>query len=371
LPADFLLPLFTLTLLANAILVVFAIRGLRRGQFDPDRPSGFDRPSGLAGPSRPIEPTDAPPITEELARAIASRRALLDPEGAADAPTATTPADPPAPPPAASPVAATSPMAAIDPAPAAATPTRRSVNAAGPATKGSRPARPSAPPAARSATSGPDRPAEPGRRARRRFSLPPLDDDHERVSRSLETFLGGVENAGEDSPTSDAASVDGATTVAVVAVDGLPARPRRSRSARTTDDDATASALAMVERTIRGAARGSDIVTVADRGRFRIVLPATGELAARAYLRRIRATVEPLLESADRPLRLAVATATVLDEPIADAVRRADIRLTAALAAMTAPGKAPAVPPPDGSDATQAESDLDDAGTASPRAAAD
>ena len=37
------------------------------------------------------------------------------------------------------------------------------------------------------------------RRGRRRFALPPLDDDHERVSRSIETFLGGIEAA--DGPT--------------------------------------------------------------------------------------------------------------------------------------------------------------------------
>ena len=80
----------------------------------------------------------------------------------------------------------------------------------------------------------------------------------------------------------------------------------------------------MVERTLRGAARGTDVVTTGGRGRFRIVLPSTGEFAARAYLRRIRATIEPRLEAADRPLRLAVATATVLDEPIEDAVRRAE-----------------------------------------------
>ena len=35
-PANSLLPLFVLTLLANAFLVAVAIRGLRRGQFGPD-----------------------------------------------------------------------------------------------------------------------------------------------------------------------------------------------------------------------------------------------------------------------------------------------------------------------------------------------
>ena len=339
-PADFLLPLFTLTLLANAILVAFAIRGLRRGQFDPDRPSGFDRPPGTPH----SVPRADPPISDELAVAGGSA-----PPAAPDLPVEV---DPPTP----------RKVATPSPAPT----NRRRAIAAGEGTG-----------------SGRARPAEPARRGRRRFSLPPLDDDHEKVSRSIETFLGGVEmgadaSSGDEAAASGTALSAGATTVALVAVEGLPGRPRRSRSARgATDDDAVASALAMVERTIRGAARGSDIVSVPDRGRFRIVLPATGELAARAYLRRIRATIEPLLESADRPLRLAVATATVLDEPIADAVRRADVRLAAALAAMTAPETAhPAADPmsstphvPAGADA---DGDPEDSTPArEPRAAAD
>jgi hypothetical protein len=109
----------------------------------------------------------------------------------------------------------------------------------------------------------------------------------------------------------------GATTVAFIAL----------------DDAAPSDAVAIVERTIRGAARGTDLVTIAEPGRFRIVLPATGELAARAYLRRIRATVEPLLGTAERPVGLAVATATALDEPIEDAIGRAERRLVAALEA--------------------------------------
>jgi hypothetical protein len=359
LPADFLLPLFTLTLLANAVLVAFAIRGMRRGHDDPDRPTGFDRSSGA---STPASPAPGRSSSDELARASAARTALLDPPVASDLPPVLAE---PAPSPAVRTPVPTEAIVQEAPRIEAAAPPQ-----AGPtATK-----RPRGPKATESA--GRSQPNEPGKRGRRRFSLPPLDDDHEKVSRSIETFLGGVEMAADDvaAPAGNGDVSVGATTVAIVAVDGLPALPRRSRSARSaTDDDATSSALAMVERTIRGAARGTDIVSVADRGRFRIVLPGTGELAARAYLRRIRATVEPLLESADRPLRLAVATATVLDEPIADAVRRADVRLTAALAAMNAPdlagGPVPGAPTPDAA-AAAGDPDAKPANP-KPRAAAD
>jgi GGDEF domain-containing protein len=88
-----------------------------------------------------------------------------------------------------------------------------------------------------------------------------------------------------------------------------------------------------VERTLRGAARGTDEVVVEGAGRFRILLRGTGELAARAYLRRIRATVEPLLETFEGRLRLVTATATVLDEPLDAATATAERRLAAALAA--------------------------------------
>jgi len=255
-------------------------------------------------------------MTPELARAIASRRAVAEPPAVDDGPPDAI----------AAPSGSRDAVSAADPSPAAGI----AVAGTGGATARARPGRP-----ARTGSAEP-RPAAAGRKARRRFSLPPLDDDHEKVSRSIETFLGGSDATTD--AAGDGGTAAGATTVAVVAIDGLPATRRRSRSAKAaTEDDPVTSALAMVERTIRGTARGSDVVSVADRGRFRIVLPATGELAARAYLRRIRAIVEPLLESADRPLRLAVATATVLDEPVADAVRRADRRLTAALDAMRMP----------------------------------
>jgi hypothetical protein len=337
LPSDFLLPLFALTLLANAVLVAVAIRGLRRGRFDPDRQTvrttSSLAPTSVGGDARPGGRGAAHdrPLTEELRRAIESRRAILDgaaaPSGdglrpAARHPEAAAPDDSRgAAHPAATPDDPTEGATAPPPSPAPAAPRRRP--------------RATTEPLARTATESPT--GSSGRaRGRRRFALPPMDDDHEKVSRSIETFLGGGEPA-VGSPTAEAAAT-GATTVALLAVDGLPARPRRSKANRTGAElESVSSALAMVERTIRSAARGSDVVSAVDRGRYRVVLPATGELAARAYLRRIRATVEPLLESSERPLRLVVATATVLDEPIAEAVRRAERRLSAALAAAKAP----------------------------------
>ncbi len=122
----------------------------------------------------------------------------------------------------------------------------------------------------------------------------------------------------------------------------------------------------MVERTIRAAARGGDVVTVADHGRFRIVLLATGEVAARAYLRRTRDAIEPILATADHPLRLAVATATVLDEPLVAAVRRAERRLRLALTALGERATRPAA-----TESADDESAADDPPAAAPRAAAD
>ena len=165
-------------------------------------------------------------------------------------------------------------------------------------------------------------------KGRRKFSLPPLDDDHEKVSRSIESFLAGADSTADSGVGGSSGSAGGAaTTVALIAIVGAGDDP--------ADDEAAA---AMVERTLRSAARGTDVVEVEDRARFRIVLSATGELAARAYLRRVRATVEPLLEAADRPLRLVIATATVLDEPAETAAAIAARRLELALAAVPTEG---------------------------------
>jgi hypothetical protein len=320
LPADILLPLFVLTLLANAFLVATAIRGMRRSQAEHSRPIETGRPSSDQTPvaaappvSGPASRVEARPMTDDLARAIAARR--------------TPPAQQPVVPTAAEPAPPTDPELPgewVEPANDSGGSGDDVQAAPIPAPKLRRTTKKSAPPAA----SGGSRPtgsrSAEARRGRRRFALPPLDDDHERVSRSIETFLSGVETVDADVPP-DAAeeSSGGPATVAIVAVDELPDG--------AAADEAVTDALAMVERTLRGAARGTDVVTTGGRGRFRIVLPLTGEFAARAYVRRIRATIEPRLVAADRPLRLVVATATVLDEPLEDAVRRAEHRLSAAL----------------------------------------
>src|SRR5204863_5279190 len=63
-------------------------------------------------------------------------------------------------------------------------------------------------------------------RGRRRFSLPPLDEDHEKVSRSIESFLSSgdgsdAETAGGAPAPNTRPTASGATTVALVAIDGL------------------------------------------------------------------------------------------------------------------------------------------------------
>ena len=74
---------------------------------------------------------------------------------------------------------------------------------------------------------------------RRRFSLPPLDDDHEKVNRSIESFLAG----GDPSPDP---GIDAApTTVALVAL--APA---------TEDGPIDPTVADTLERELRGAARG-------------------------------------------------------------------------------------------------------------------
>ena len=96
-----------------------------------------------------------------------------------------------------------------------------------------------------------------------------------------------------------------------------------------------------VEQELRAAARGTDRVDVVEPGRWQIVLSATGELAARAYLRSVRATVEPILEEMDPPGRLIAATATVLDEPVEQAAATAERRLAALLDAENASDQEP------------------------------
>jgi len=280
-PNDLLLPAFFLTLVANAVLVAVAIRGLVRNRADRARDSRA-LPSRNERVKVPVTPVDS--VTVHPAASPA-----------ADAPQPTTP---------------------VEPARRRRAPAKR--------------AEPS--PAADARASGRSRTKKPhatgGRPSRRRFSLPPLDDDHDRVSRSIETFLSGGDVPDADDG-SDPAAVP--TTIAVVAIDGIDAG-LTSMDRRAVD--AVDAAVATLDRTLRAAARTADRVTRTGPGRYRIVLPATGELAARSYLRQVRATVDPSLEAAGVPLALVTSTTTVLDEPEAAAATRADARLDATLASL-------------------------------------
>jgi GGDEF domain-containing protein len=296
-PTELLLPAFVLTLLANAALVAMAVRGLVRARAERNRQDRLDRQRNQdrAGP---VPTRDA---TEPLVR----------PAPRAAAPQTAPPSIPPAP----------KPAAGDDRAPmlGPAKPPRRTRAAAPkPAPK------PADPPKRKRPAAGDGPRSETRRGGRRRFSLPPLDEDHERVNRSIKTFLAGSD--GVDAGEARSASSTVATTVAIVAIDGL--EPNTSSAEQEGVDDVVAT----VERTLRGAARSADQITPAGPGRFRVVLPATGELAARAYLRRVRAIVAPSLEAADTPLWLVTATATVLDDTVAVAIAQAESRLDAALA---------------------------------------
>lgn len=378
-PTELLLPAFALTLLANAVLIAVAIRDLRRDHV-ASAPARRWAPAVVAP-----RPSSTPPRTAAL-EAAAQSDPIADPPATA-AETPVLPVD------TSVPLAAAPLVAAARPRRARSTKTATEPNPSTPAaTQSTKPAPAGArsgrstPAAGRSAKPAPaadPSPREPStRRGRRKFSLPPLDEDHEKVNRSIKSFLARAEGApvGPATPAaargaaealgtpdgaetaagpsgdpsnqrkqagSSSGSRDVPTTIAVIAIAGINDPTDMSDGPDGDDPDgdtvamieravrarATTDAVDLLERTLRAAARGSDEVHGPDGGRFRIVLPATGELAARAYVRRIRATVEPQLEAADRPLRLVVATATALNVPIRTATETALRRLDAALAA--------------------------------------
>jgi len=308
-PTELLLPAFALTLVANAALVAVAIQWLLRARAERDDPGPPNRQRRTDQPA----PEPAGPAVDPIVAASPTRPDPVAPEPTSDVDTPPTaePAKPPR-----RPRAATPRPDAPRPAPARKT-------------RGSKPAAPgSAAPdesTKRSRAAARDQPTADTRRGgRRRFSLPPLDDDHERVNRSIETFLTGSD--GSDGADPGRATTTGATTVAMVAIDGLDPDPGPA------DREAVDAVVATVEKILRGAARSADRVTSLGNGRFRVVLGATGELAARAYLRRIRATVGPRLEALDLPLDLVTATATVLDDTVPIAIAQAESRLDSALA---------------------------------------
>jgi GGDEF domain-containing protein len=283
-----MLPAFALTLVVNAVLVLVAIRALRSGQGLP-RASTSQRPTlPLApDPAAPTQPKPDRTSLPETIEAVSARK--TDP-----APRTTT--------------ARLTKRPTIGPEkrpvarkPSAAKPSRR------PRSDGKR---------------------STGQGSRRRFALPPMDEDHERVNRTIETFLTTPEETALAEPSSDHgddSGMAGPTTVAVVAIEGL--------AELDTHDHPTADALAAtVERALRGAARSSDRVAEVAGHVFRVTLPGRGALAAGAYLRGVRATDAPSLESAATPIRLATATAAALDGDL-DAAFVAAIRHVGASAA--------------------------------------
>jgi hypothetical protein len=318
-PDGLLLLAFALTLVANAVLIVVAMRAMRPGGRMSDEPV-----------RRAPDPVRAP-VSARSAPSAGGAPAVPPPESppAAPPPESPTPGVPPSGRPASVEAAELDPQAqpsgarlTIEP-PAAPAPKRRSRTKAASKVK---------PPMAATGKGG----------RRRRFSLPPLDEDHEKVNRSIETFLSGGDAPAD--PSADLGTVSGGshavesddqlpTTVAIVAVTGGSGdRSRLGRDDLGVGRPATV-ALAAVERSLRTAARGTDRVEQLGAGRFRIVLTGTGELAARAYLRRVRATADPTLQDLDPPRHLAVATATVLGEPVDRAGEIAERRLDALLEA--------------------------------------
>lgn len=281
-PTDLLLPAFALTLVLNAAIVALAIRSLRteRGSggrtptigrdHAPERPSlapAAGRPAGGASepPAGPTPDTAGPVLPSDVrlvaGEPVSDRTVVAAPDGLRAAGTT---------------VAVTPP----------ASPVR---------TEGG---------------------ARPGRR--RKFSLPPAED-HEKVSRSIQTFLAGTDAPPSPVPEDTPPVVTPAPVVTVAAIQLVGGGGR-----------------ALLERTVHSTARSTDVVSVDRRGRVRVVLTGTGELAAHAYLRRIRAIVEPALEAEDPPSQVVIATATELDGSVATARRRADRRLATALRAAAA-----------------------------------
>jgi len=299
-PSNILLPAFLLTLVANAVLVGVAIRLLVRNRTERDRAARWiERPRAPSRPASPRQPV--PPVPPAVPAEFTPGEPTPAAESIVPAATPRSSVKPPRPRPVAPP---------LEP---------RSSPSAGTASKAARSARPR--------SDGP-------KAGRRRFSLPPLDDDHERVSRSIQSFLSGADGPDGTDAGSVPAAIPAPTTIAMVAVHGIEGTPASSTSSDQTLNDAIGAAVATVDRTLRSAARTADRVTAVAPGRYRIVLPATGELAARSYLRRVRTTVDPSLEAVEVPLALVTATTPVLDESEDAAAARAGARLDAALAGL-------------------------------------
>ena len=353
-PDSLLLLAFALTLVLNAALILVAIRAMRRGSSDdardelervdriaqaesrpaprwasPELPpagrperwpgedwSGGSLPSVPETPRRDSHPAPSAARPGSTVQAPAASDPAADDTSADD--TSAHSADP------ANGDADRSTAPTIEPR-ASDVPTRRRRRSKSKETSVSAAAPPNGPKKSRST----------GRR--RRFSLPPLDDDGDRVNRSIETFLSsGDPTTTDDAPVPpDRDAGQPPTTIALVAVVEAPGHDRPDVGEPPTAENHAArfeEALVAVEGALRAAARASDRVETASEGTFRVVLASTGELAARAYLRRVRSSVEPLLDELVPRRRLAVATATILGEPLDQADQLAGRRLEAILA---------------------------------------
>jgi hypothetical protein len=331
-PPDFLLPAFALTLAVNAALILVAIRAMRADRTEvalrglDGRPAAKDRAVPIAVPSA----GDATDAAVSKGSDDASDDALaptIDPNAAPVVNAADVPLRD----------ASAHPSAGSEPAHSGhGEPTAAGRSTASP----------------RASAAGRPTPARNGRR--RKFSMPPLEDP-EKVSRSIETFLAGSDVASPP-PASPAVDPDAppvagpAAPAPVVTVAAIQLLGSSSRS--------------VLERTVRSTARGTDTVTVDRRGRVRVVLAGTGELAAHAYLRRIRTIVEPVLEADDPTSHVVIATATELDGAVATARRRADRRLAVALRTAAAEAGRSL-------DAADEVADLDDLDAPESRAAGD
>jgi hypothetical protein len=331
-PPDFLLPAFALTLAVNAALILVAIRAMRADRTEvavrglDGRPAAKDRAVPIAVPSA----GDATDAAVSKGSDDASDDALaptIDPNAAPVVNAADVPLRD----------ASAHPSAGSEPAHSGhGEPTAAGRSTASP----------------RASAAGSPTPARNGRR--RKFSMPPLEDP-EKVSRSIETFLAGSDVASPP-PASPAVDPDAppvagpAAPAPVVTVAAIQLLGSSSRS--------------VLERTVRSTARGTDTVTVDRRGRVRVVLAGTGELAAHAYHRRIRTIVEPVLEADDPTSHVVIATATELDGAVATARRRADRRLAVALRTAAAEAGRSL-------DAADEVADLDDLDAPESRAAGD
>ena len=374
-PAELLLPLFAVVLALNALFVGLAIRSLWRGRDGESRTATWtslpvredvlarsirERATGQTPRPVPAEDDgttgdrdhDAEPAAADEPGPQADASAVAgptseapmapapDPDPTSGGPVAPAPAPDPDP---TGPTSRTSARTEARPSPQS----RPALDPGGTATPSARPPRTPRRASASASASTPAPGSAPRPGSRRRFALPPLDEDHEKVRRSIETFLGGADASAPNAPP-DPASI---LTVAVIGLAGPdgPLDPRHSRRPRETGapEAAGPSELrAMLQRTVRSTARGSDVVSIDRHGRVRVILPGTGELAAHAYLRRIRAIVEPIAEAATPPTRVVVATATDLDGSVASARRRADRRFAAALEGRSGAAAGAAPPEP-------------------------